>query len=332
MDDNHDDEEIKVQDESITPNKKNKLAEAEALIEASKELVAKVDSDVAECKVGISSAAEAFDTAKKTFNEVTFKNSEALLEKVGFDYTTFEERDAFELAVDSDDDEAFSVKSLNSGRFTGLLLAIFVALLTVMAWIYLAMTKLGIDPNSITTLDNATAQINPILTWIGGDMISANGNMTIGALILGFSALIMAWLVYAIRINFKAKKNLHIAQETFDKTNEYCSTQEACQQEMIKVDSHLREATQEITNLDMILNEQVSILKRIIHVEGIYDHEKDYHPSSKKVMRETEKIMRTAEHLVSTAITQDKKLNFQSVQALNTAKGIYSEYLGRIYD
>jgi hypothetical protein len=281
--------------------------------------------------VGISQAAEDFDSAKRTFKNVTFQKAENLLEKAGFEYITFEEAEAFELSIDASDEEDFSVKTLSSGRFTGLILAIIVALLTVGAWIYLAMSKLGIDFSSIN-LETATSHINPILTWIGGDMISTNGSMTVGALILGFSALIMAWLVYAIRINIKGAKNLSIAKETFEKSNEYCMTQEECQREMKKVDAHLREATVEIGNFEMILNEQSSVLRRVIHVEGVYDEEKEYHPSSKKVMRETEKIMRASENLLETAITKDKKLNFQSLQALNSAKGIYSEYLARIYD
>lgn len=331
MDENMDEIEIKTQSKIVGQGKKNKLSEANELIEASQELVTQVDSDIAECKVGVSAAAEEFDEAKRNFNNVTFKNAEALLESVGFDYTTLEEAEAFELAVDGNEAESFLVKNLSSGRFTGLILAIVVAVLTVVAWIYLAMTKLGIDASSIT-LDNASEQVNSILTWIGGDMISANGNMTVGALILGFSALIMAWLVYAIRINLKGSKNLRVAKKIYEQSKDYCITQADCQREMKKVDAHLREATEEIANLDMILNEQASVLKRIIHVEGAYDEEKEYHPSSKKVMRETEKIMRASEFLVSTAITQEQKLNLKSVQALNSAKDIYLEYLGRIYD
>jgi hypothetical protein len=322
MDDNNDN--IIPIMETLSVNKKSKLAEAEALIEASQEIVAKVDLDVALCKVGISEAAEEFDSVKRTFNNVTFKNAENLLEKTGFEYITYEEDKAFELSIDTSDEQDFSVETLSSGRFTGLILAILVAVATAGAWIYLAMSKLNIDPSSVDT-ETATSHVNPILEWIGGEM-------SIGALILGFSALIMAWLVYALRINMKGKKNLRIAKDTFDKSTEYCTTQEECQREMKKVDEHLREATVEIGNFETILNEQASVLKRIIHVEGTYEDEKEYHPSSKKVMRETEKIMRASESLLETAITQEKKLNFQSVQALNSAKGVYAEYLTRIYD
>ncbi len=310
--------------ESVTVNKKNKLAEAEALIEASQDIISKVDSEVAKCKVDISEAAEAFDNAKRNFTNVTFKNCENLLEKVGFEYTSFEDDDDFELAIDSNTNETFSVDNLSSGRFTGLLLAIFTAFLTVGAWLYLAMTKLEIDPSSVN-LETVTSHINPILEWIGGEV-------SLGALILGFSALIMAWLVYAVRISLKGNKNLRIAKENFQKSHEYCMSQDECQREMKKVDAHLREATKEVENLETILNEQSSVLKRIIHVEGAYEEDKEYHPSSKKVMRETEKIMRASENLLSTSITEEQKLNFQSVQALNVAKDIYAEYLARIYD
>jgi len=307
---------------------KSKLSEAEALIEASQELVSKVDSEVAECKIGTSEAAESFDEVKQTFKNTTLKNSDNLLEKVGFEYITYEEAEAFELSIDTNSEQNFSVKKLSSGRFTGLILAIFVALLTVGAWVYLAMMKLNIEPASVNS-ETAMSHVNPILEWIGG---IAGGTTSIGALILGFSALIMAWLVYAVRISLKGKKNLRLAQDTFDKSAEYCMTQEECQREMKKVDNHLREATDEIGNLTTILNEQSATLKRIIHVEGIYEEEKEYHPSSKKVMRETEKIMRAGENLLETAITQEQKLNFQSVQALHAAKDIYAEFLSRIYD
>lgn len=312
-------------------SKKSKLVEANELIGSSKALVAKVEEEVAECKVGVSEAADQFDSAKRTFKNVTFKNTESLLEKLGFDYTTFEEREAFELALDGNSDAHFSIQNLSSGRFTGLILAFIVALLTVVAWIYLAMSKLRIDPSSVT-LETAGTQLEAVLTWIGGEMFSANGNMMIGALILGFSALVMGWLVYAIRINLKGKKNLRIAKETFEESNDYCMSQEECKLEMKKVDEHLREVTKEIDNFEMVLNEQSSVLKRILHVEGAYDEEKAYHPSSKKVMRETEKMMRGIENLLATPITKEAKLNFQSVQALTTAKGIYAEYLSRIYD
>ena len=312
-------------------SKMSKVDEAQELIKSSKELVSKADSEVEECKIGVSQAAEDFDNAKRAVNNGVFVSCEASLEKMGFEYTPYDEDEPFELAIDDEDEERFSVDSLSTGRFVGLVLAILAALATVGAWVYLAMNKLDINPSELT-IETAMTQINPVLTWIGGDIIGAKGNMIMGALVLGFTALIMAWLVYALRVNIKAKKNLVVAKETYDKSSEYCMNKEECKKEMKRVDAHLREATQEIGNIETVLNEKLSTLKRILHVEGPVDEEKEYHPSSKKEMRETEKIMRGIEKLLNTAITKNGKLNFQSVQALNNARAIYADYLARIYD
>ena len=94
---------------------KSKLAESEALIEASQQLVAKADLEVAECKIATSEAAEKFDEVKRTFKNTTLKNADNLLEKVGFEYITHEEAEAFELSIDNNSEQNLSVKKLSSG-------------------------------------------------------------------------------------------------------------------------------------------------------------------------------------------------------------------------
>jgi len=266
--------------ETENVKQESKTLEAEVLIEASKELVRKADLEVAKCKTGTSKAAEKFDEVKRTFKSTTLKSADNLLEKVGYEYVTYEEAEAFELAIEGSSEQTFSVAPISSGRFTGFLMGILIALLTVAVWIYVAMSKLNIDPASLTK-ESAMSQVNPVLEWIGGLVGSTMGT---GGLILGLSALVMGWLVYALRVGLKARKNLHLAQETFENTNAYCTTQKECQEEMQKIDTHLREATDEIGNLTTILNEHSATLKRVIHVEGIYEEEKEYHSSSKRVL------------------------------------------------
>lgn len=323
----------KVEPKSTEIVKKNKLSEAKELIKNSKELVSKVETEVEECKVGVSKAAEEFDKAKRNFNNTTFKNSKMLLEKLGFDYSSYDEAEPFELSLDKDDSENFSVKDISSGKFTGFILALLVALATVGGLVYLALSKLNIkiDPKTITP-ETAMEHVDPVLNWIGTLGGHTGGNSMIGAIILGFSALLVAWLVYAVRVYFKENKNLQIAKQTLEKSKDYYLTKKEHKKEMQKIDSHLREATAEVGNFEAILNEKVGTLKRILHIEGEFDEDKEYHPSSKKIMRETEKIMQGIENLLNTAITKEGKLNSKSVQALSNAKAVYADYLARIYD
>lgn len=319
--------------DNVKNNKKSRLIEATALIETSKELVAKADSEMEKCKTEISKAAANFDEVKSSFKNVTFKKTEALLEKLGFDYLSQEEADAFELSIADSNAKDFTIKNISSGRFTGFILALIFALLTVAGWIYFAAQKLNLNFD-MKNLDvaKATQSVEPMLKWVATDAVpGAGGSMMFGAIIVGLSALIVGWIVYALRTSLKSSKNLRVAQTTLEQSTDYCMSQEECQREMKEVDAHLWEATAEVKNLETILNEQTSVLERIIHVEGIVDEEKEYHPSSKKVMRETEKIMRATENLLDTPITIDKKLNPESVQSLNIAKDVYAEYLSRIY-
>ncbi len=327
-------EEISKDIESNNPieiAKKSKLLEVKELIDNSKELVSKVETEVEECKNEVSESAKAFDEAKHNFKNTTFKSAETLLAKLGFDYTPYDEVEPFELLIEEEEGESFSVKDISTGRFTGFILALLAGLATLGVLVYLVLTKLNIDPKTLTS-ETAIEKINPVLTWIGTLGGNTGGNMIIGAVILGFSTLIVAWLVYAICVNIKAKKNLDIAKEIHEKSKEYSISKDDYKREMKKIDSHLREVTEELSNFETILNEKVATLKRILHIEGAYDEAKEYHPSSKKSMLETEKIMQGIEYLLNTSVTKEGRLNFQSVQALNNAKAIYADYLVSIYD
>jgi len=310
---------------------KDKIVEAQELIQDSKDLVSEVDSSVQECQLGVSKAADDFDTQKRAFLNKTFKSSEELLKKVGIAYGTNKSlHEPFELSVDNSVDN-LEIEYISSGRFTGMILALIVAILTFSGWIYLSTKQLNISLENITIpfIEN---NMNAVLTWIGGGIIGLDGKPMIGALVLGFSGLIMAWIVYAVRVHFKTDRNLRIAKKAYIKSRAYSFSKDECKKEMLRVDAHLREAIISIENFTVVLREQNGILKRIVYVEGSLNEEKDYHPSSKKIMRETEKIMNSIETLLNTSVTKEGTLNPESQKVLSISKAVYAEFVGRIYD
>ena len=314
-----------------TEGAKDKIAEAKELIRDSKDLVSEVDSLVQECQLGVSKAADDFDTQKRTFFNKTFKASEELLKKLGIEYGTNKSlHEPFELSVNSSV-ENLEIEYISSGRFTGMLLALMVALLTFFGWIYFATKALNIPLNQVT-IKSIESNMDAVLTWIGGGVVGVHGHSMVGALVLGFSGLIMAWIVYAVRIHFKTDKNLRVAKKAYIESRAYSFSKDECKKEMLRVDAHLREAIISIENFSVVLNEQNGILKRIVYVEGVANEEKSYHPSSKKIMRETEKIMNSIETLLNTSVTKDGTLNPESQKALAIAKAVYAEFVGRIYD
>ena len=310
---------------------KDKIVEAQELIRDSKDLVSEVDSSVQECQLGVSKAADDFDTQKRAFFNKTFKSSEELLKKVGIEYGTNKSlHEPFELSVNSSV-ENLEIEYISSGRFTGMLLALITAMLTFFGWIYFSTKQLNISLENIT-LQSIESNMNAVLTWIGGGVIGVHGHPMVGALVLGFSGLIMAWIVYAVRVHFKTHKNLRVAKKAYIESRAYSFSKDECKKEMLRVDAHLREAIISIENFTVVLREQNGILKRIVYVEGSVNEDKDYHPSSKKIMRETEKIMNSIETLLNTSVTKEGTLNPESQKALSVSKAVYAEFVGRIYD
>jgi len=310
---------------------KDKIAEAQELIRDSKDLVSEVDSSVQECQLGVSKAADDFDTQKRAFLNKTFRSSEELLTKVGIEYGTNKSlHEPFELSVNSSVAN-LEIEYISSGRFTGMLLALSMAMLTFFGWIYFGTKQLNISLDNIT-FKSIETNMDAVLSWIGGGVVGLHGHPMVGALVLGFSTLIMAWIVYAVRVYFKTHKNLRVAKKAYIESKAYSFSKDECKKEMLRVDAHLREAIISIENFSVILREQNGILKRIVYVEGVAHEDKNYHPSSKKIMRETEKIMNSIETLLNTSVTKEGTLNPQSQKALSISKAVYAEFVGRIYD
>jgi hypothetical protein len=312
--------------------KKNRALEAKDLINSSQELVWKINSDINECKVGISKATVDFDTQKRTFINETFKNSEELLKKVGIEYgVSSESHRLFELSLDSMNKSRLIINDINSGRFTGTILAIITALLTLFGWLYFAVKQLNISLESVN-LKMIENNIPPVLEWIGST-IGVEGQPMVGASILGLSILSIAWLVYAIRVHFRTNKNLRIAKKAFIESREYSFVQDGCKKEILGVDGHLRESIVSIENFGFLLTEQNAILKRVIHVEGLPSAEgHSYHPNSKKVIRDISRLMKSIEDLLNTSITKNGVLNPESQKALSISTAVYDDFIARMYE
>jgi len=312
--------------------KKNKSLEAKELIESSQHLVSQVDSDINECKIGISQAATNFDTKKRTFINETFKKSEELLKQVGLEYGVSNGFNRpFELSLDSMNSNRLNINSISSGRFTGVLLALLIGLITLFIWLYFASKKLNIPLEGLT-LESIENNIDSVLEWIGST-IGIVGEPLIGGLVLGFSILITSCLVYAVRVHFKSSKNLRVAKKAFVESREYSLIQDGSKKEILRVDGHLRDSIISIENFGYLLNEQNGILNRIIHVEGLpFEEGHTYQPNSKKVIRDINRLMKSIEDLLNTSITYNGTLNPESQKALSISKAVYDDFIARIYE
>jgi hypothetical protein len=314
-----------IEEEIKKPLTKNE--QARELMKSSAGLISEVDSDVQTTKNTVSEHVNSFEEAKSQLLNTSFTQSQILLEKASFVYSTSEAEEPFEISLGTED-ETVRVNNINSGGFSGFILALLAALAVAGAWIYVASTKVGVAL-SPAIIENEAEQTS-IFKWIGG-ITGSEVDPMFGMGIVGISALLVGWIVYKLRVSTKENKNFRVAHETYEKSTIYVENQKEAKTEMERIDEHIQEITPIIENYQVLLNEQNGKLQRILHVEGTHEENSEYHSSSIESMKQSENLMTKIEELVTTPITKEGKLNDASSSALAEAKSIYDYYISKIY-
>ena len=305
----------------------NKNEQARELMKNSAQLISEADSDVAITKNSISENVSRFDDVKSNLLNSTIKQSQELLEQASYDYANIEQEEPFEISLGTVD-EKIRVTDVNSGAFSGFILALLSIVAVAGAWLYTASQKVGVilTPELIDNQADQTA----IFKWIGG-ITGAEVDPMLGMVTVGVTSLLVGWIVYKLRVSTKENKNLKVATNTFEKSNIYVENQREAKTEMEQIDAHIMETIPVVEDYNILINEQNAKLKRILHVEGIKENNSEYHSSSIEAMKETDLLMERVEALVSIPMTKDGKLNSDSITALNEAKSVSDYFVSKLY-
>jgi len=307
----------------------SKNDEAKALMKSAEMIVSKADKDVKDVEDVVAEHVSEFKANKKVLSDSLLVETKSLLEKANYEYNNDDESsEPFELSLGSTK-EKMNIKNINSGRFSGLILAILGMLATVAAWMFFAIQKTG----SVVGLDKVPEQstLDTIFTWIGGGMTGSTGNALFGMITVALSTLFVGFLIYKMRVGMKESKNYKVANKAFESSHVYVEEQKESASEMERIDKHIVVATPLIESYAVILEEQNAKLKRILHVEGSLEDMSEYHPNSKHVIEETSNIMKRAERFVNAPVSKEGRFNEDSVNAYREAKALYSSYITQTY-
>jgi len=321
-------ENIIIEDEIKKPVSKNE--KAKELVKNSIDIISKVNNEIEATKESVLKDINKFEEIKNDILNSSFVQSQILLNKASYDYEQTDMGEPFEISLETPKEEV-KIKNISTGGFTGFILSILAMLGTTAGWAYLASQKVGvkIDPNNLKVPDEAS--LNKMLEWIGGGMTGGQGNALFGMATVGVSSLLVGYGVYKLYVMYKEHKNFKVAQEIYEKSNQYAQKQEETKTEIQKIDEHVKQLVPLLENLKILLDEQNAKLQRIIHVEGELDDSNEYHPSSIEEMQKSDRLMEQIEALINTPITKDGKLNEKAVEALEEAKRVYNYYLSKIY-
>ena len=262
------------QDNFPKEKKIKKHIQALELVEKAKNIVQSAEAQTEECKLLLISDLKEYDTAKRSLKKGGLEVCSDLLEKAGTQTSVRLEEEAGSIVFETKEEiPPMPIKSVSSGRFTGVVYALLAGIMTAIGLIYLATEKLGIT--LVVTKTPSSERIQNIMTTFSTFVGLDNYYVGIGLFVA--AVFFVTVLVHLIRTALKGNANLHFAGKQFAGAEVYTETKENCKTEMNKIDANMKESIETLKMYEVIFNEQKGKLERILHIEGENKKSTEYH-------------------------------------------------------
>lgn len=319
-----------LEEEAPLPEKTKKHAKALHLVEKAKKIVRKANEQTKECKLLLESDLKDYNDAKEKLKAGGLDACVSLVQDLGSqsnDEQLEEEAGGVVFEV-KEELKPIVLRDVSSGKFTGFILALFGGAATAIGLVYLATEKLNMTLNVTKIPSEDTVQ--SLLAWFS-TVIGVHENVYIGAGVFGLAVLLVMILIYVIRVSLKANSNLHFAAKQFVEAQLYTEQKANCEEEMEKVDAHIKDTIETLKTYEVVFNEQKGKLQRILHIEGKKEKSTDYHDKSYTEIHDTKELIRTIRDFMETPMSEEGKLSSKSVLLLQHTKDHIDKVLGRFY-
>jgi len=317
-------------EEEPLPENTKKHVKAKHLVEKAKKIVREAEERTNECRLLLASDLKEYEDAKAQLKAGGLDDCASLVQQLGYQSnndTPLEEVStvAFET---KEEVKPITIKDVSSGKFTGLILALFGGAATAIGLVYLATEKLNMTLN-VTKIPSEDI-VQSILAWFS-TILGLHENVYIGAGVFGAIVLLVMILLYITRVGLRANSNLHFAAKQFVEAQLYTEQKVNCEEEMEKVDAHIKDTVDTLKNYEVVLNEQRGKLQRILHVEGEKEKSTDYHDKSYAEIRDTKELIHTIKDYMDTPMSEEGKLSSKSELLLQNTKDQFKKVLDRFY-
>jgi len=337
----------------------NKVDAVALLIKKAKILVEEADEQLDDCQVNVKKDLQEYEDVKSKLKSTVLDINNELLKQLDYQQEQLETLEAQEegeqygneidvlndiesnikVLEESDFKEAspYEVKNTiapmyiqepSSGKFGGFLMGLIAGGATFAGMAYFASTKLGItlDPSKLPDMNTC----KPIFEWYSKLIGQTDPNIGLG--IMGGSALLVLWIIYAMKKSAKATKNLEFAKDQLNQAEAYSQQKVVCKESMEQLDEHIKEAVETFKLYDIVLNEQKAKLNRIMFIEEDKIANGDFHDKSLQEIKDTRTLVDSFKDYLSTSISdEDGKLSSEIVLSLRNMKLGLNQLITRLY-
>ncbi len=228
--------------------------------------------------------------------------------------------------LDGDDDEKLYIDDISNGKGGAFFAALVGGAVTVGAWYGFLLSQGAVtEPPKEFNMET----LSPIFDKLAS-LIGLGGGAEKGAGVVIISALIVMWIIYAIKVKSKAKKNIEIAAQKEQMANEYCTKKEECKNKMEAIREHLNAMHDTAQKFAVLLDEKNASIKRAFYFEGKVEFDK-YHALTQKEINEAKELINQLEKLLSTPVARAGVLTEEAKEVLEEANRYIDSYLEYIY-
>ena len=310
------------------PEKTKKHLKAKSLIQKAKKIVDEANKRAEECRLSLEAGLRSYEEAKSALHQGGLDACESLLKQLGYRSEMGETAKEAAAVEPKEALKPMEVKDISRGRFTGLFYALFGGIVVAIAMVYLASKKLEMRLD-IGKLPSEN-EMDSILAWFS-TIIGVQEDVAIGAGVLGSAVILVMILVYAVRVRWKTKCNLHFAVKQFVEAELYAEQKPDCKEAMEKMDAHIKDAIGTLKAYEVLLNEQKGKLQRILYFEGEKEKGAMYLDKSLLEIENTKELIRTIKDLIEIPIVEDERVSDKSILPLQKAKENIYTIMQRFY-
>ena len=325
-------EEIEQSEESLEdpplPKNMKKHIKAKHLVEKAKKIVNEANKRIESCRLLLETDLKEYGDAKSELKKGGLDACVLLLNQLGYQTKEDEKEKTTPVFEPKEDVKPMVLKDVSSGKFSGLIYALFGGIATAIGMVYLATEKLEMTLNVTKVPSESVMQ--SILAWFS-TIIGVQENVAIGTGVLGFVVLVVMILIYVIRVSLKARSNLHFAVKQFVEAELYTEQKSNCKQEMDKVDAHIKDSIETMKTYEVLFNEQKGKLQRILYIEGSKEKSAGYHDKSYLEIRDTKELIHSITDFMDISMSEEGQLSSKSVLYLQNAKDQIDKILKRFY-
>lgn len=314
-------------DGQIQNMKKNDAAKM--MVNKAKIIVKESEAQLDECKLLLASDLEHYEKAKQDLKNNGLNASEVLLSQLGYEAEESAELDDDMVVFEPKTEvEPIQIKDVSSGAFTGAIMALIAGVATLIAMVFVAMTKLNISWYVSTVFTKET--LTPVIQWYA-NLVGMGQQPMVGAALIGLAVLLVMWIVYKIRVSIRASHNVNMAKAQLESAEAYSAQKGTCKEEMDKVDAYIHDAIQILKTFEVVLHEQEAKLERIYYIEQEKIETSDFHHKSNIEMKDTQELINAIKDFMSVPMSEEGRLSGKSSLFLHRAKSRVQKVLDRLY-